>query len=215
MDGGQHSSPDVRCGLVRSSILGAPRQRRILSILRERSRPTTVDELHARLASDEGEASADATEMDPRALRTDLEHRCLPKLVAAGWIERRPAGYVVADPLPLEPDRLSLPDLRDPAHPSWDAAAVLLARPRRQDVLSVVADRSDRLTVSELAATLRDRERSSTTDERDPTLRTRLHHVDLPVLDDVGLVEYDPDERTVAPAPRLPTCLDRLALDTD
>ncbi|WP_338740442.1 DUF7344 domain-containing protein [Haloplanus salilacus] len=210
MDGEQDSLPAAGRGLVQSSILGAPRQRRILSILRDRGRPTTVDELRARLASDGSDASPDATEADRRGLRTDLAHRCLPKLVAAGWIERRPEGYVVVDPLPLESERLSLPDLREPEHPSWDAASVLLARPHRQDVLSVVAGRSDGLTVSELATELRDR-----VDDRDRTLRTGLHHVDLPVLADVGLVAYDPDERTVDPTPRLSTCLDRLDLDTD
>jgi hypothetical protein len=208
MDGEQHSSSDAENGLVRSSILGAPRQRRILSILWDRDRPTTVDALRVRLDSD-------AADADRRELRADLHHRCLPKLEAAGWIERRPRGYVLADPLPLETERLSLPDLGDPDHPSWDAASVLLARPRRQDVLSVVAGRSGRLTVSELAAELRDRERSPVGDGRDRSLPTELHHVDLPVLDDVGLVEYDPDGRTVAPAPRLPTCIDRLDLDTD
>lgn len=212
MNGEQHSSPDDGRGFVRASILGDPRQRRILAILRDRSRPTAVDELRARLGEDEdGSSPAEGSSR----LRTDLEHRCLPKLVAAGWIERRSEGYVVDDPLPLATERFSLPDITNPEHPSWDAASVLLTRPRRQDVLSVVAGRPGHLTVSDLVTELRRRAPPRRVDDRNRTLRTTLHHVDLPVLSDVGLVEYDPDGSTVAPGSRLPRCIDRLDFDTD
>ncbi|WP_422653629.1 DUF7344 domain-containing protein [Haloplanus sp.] len=145
----------------------------------------------------------------------DPTHRCLPKLVAAGWVERRPEGYLIADPLPLTAERFSPPDLQTPGHPSWDAASVLLARPRRRDILSVVAGQPDRLALSEPATDLHRQAPPRRADDRDRTLQATLHYVDLPVLADVGLVAYDPNELTVAPGSRLPKCMDRLGFETE
>jgi hypothetical protein len=209
MDGEQHPPPRGGDGVTRASILGAPRQRRILSILREHSRPTTVDELGVRLAAD---APSDATEAELEPIRADLRHRCLPKLESAGWIERCPEGYRLDEPLPLGTERLSLPPLEEPEHPSWEVASVLLARPYRQDILSIVGDRRDPLTVTELATELRGCGAFSA-DERN--LAINLHHVDLPTLADLGVLEYDRDDRTVERTPRLLTCVDRLDLDTE
>jgi len=212
MDGEPRPSSERGDELTRASILGSPRQRRILSILRDRSRPLTADELSVRLAAQgSGGAPSSVTEADVGPIRRDLRHRCLPKLEAAGWIERRSDGYLVDEPLPVTTEQLSLPGLRDPDHPSWAVASVLLARPYRPEILSVVADRSRPLTVAELATALRERG-AAPDDER--TLSIALHHVDLPSLGDVGVVEYDRDERTVAGTDRLSSCIDRLGIDT-
>lgn len=214
MDGEQHPPPEDEDGTTMASILGVPRQRRILSILRDLSRPLTVDELAARLAVDGTDADpSDVSGATLDTLRSDLRYRCLPRLDAAGWIDRRPDGYVLDDPLPLETDRLSLPELCEPDHPLWAVVTPLLARHHRPAILSIVDSRSRSLPVADLVAALRDREGTRTDDAR--ALSISLHHVDLPKLDDLGLVDYDPDEWTVAPTPRLSRCVDRLGIDAD
>lgn len=200
-------------GHLQSSILGAPRQRRILAMLRERSRPVTVDECVGELAATQDGPAAGATE----AVRTDLRHRCLPKLEAGGWIERRPEGIVAADPLPIATVPFSIPDLTEPDHPSWPVVSALLERPYRRGILSILGERCDRTRVDVLAAELRTWAGASwaTSTDCDGSLATTLHHVDLPKLAAIGVVEYDPDARTIGPTRRLRTCLDQLELDVE
>ncbi|MFB6196408.1 MAG: hypothetical protein ABEI80_09565 [Haloplanus sp.] len=203
--------------LERSLILGDPRQRRLLSILLDRGRPIPAHELSGQLAARETDTPrSDVTEADHRPIRADLRHRCLPQLEAVGWIERRPEGIVVDEPISVETGNLTLPGLRAPEHPTWDAVSVLLERLYRQDIVVIVADRR-RVTVAELVSALRARERASAgpLPDDDRTLRVALHHVDLPKLADVGLLEYDPDEKTAAGTDRLRPFADRVDLDIE
>ncbi|MFB6305039.1 MAG: hypothetical protein ABEH47_07725, partial [Haloferacaceae archaeon] len=161
-----------------------------------------MDELSARLAAREAS--------DRGSIRIDLRHRCLPKLETVGWIERRRGGLVVDEPFPLDHGRLSVPDVRDPEHPDWEAISALLARSRRLELASLVADRPRPVSVEDLAAELSSGARG--TDESRPaadrTLLTEFRHVDLPKLDDVGLIEYDAREGTVAGTRRLSALVD-------
>jgi len=217
MEGESQPFPGERDRLQRSTILADPRQRRILAALRTRS-PATLDELGRRLATTADRN--DGVAVDSESIRADLRHRCLPGLEAVGWIERGPDGACLDEPLFDETVPFSPPDLRAPDDPAWDVVSALLARPYRQDVLSVVASHDGGTTVEELAAELRDRDRdrdratraTRVGDER--TLRTALHHVDLPKLAGTGVIDYDPDRRRAVPTDRLPTCIDRLELGT-
>jgi DNA-binding transcriptional ArsR family regulator len=142
---------------------------------------------------------------DRRSVELDLHHRCLPKLEAVGWIERRPEGIVVDEPLRLGAESFSPPDLREPDHPDWDAVAVLLGDPRREAIASLVVGRRHRVAVDDLVAELRAATPAVRGDlpEDDRTLRIALHQIDLPQLATVGLLEYDRDGRTVARTDRL------------
>ncbi|MFB6301542.1 MAG: hypothetical protein ABEH78_01575 [Haloferacaceae archaeon] len=194
--------------LEESSILGDPRQRRTLSILLDRSEPITVHELGVRIAAREADvAPSDATEADSQSIRKDLYHRCLPKLQAVGWIERRSGGIIADEPLHLENGTLSLPDLREPEHPAWEAISVLLARPYRQDLASIIAERCPRIALEELTTELLTRGRVRWTRSED-ALSSRLHHVDLPKLAEVGVVEYDAGDNVVACTSRLTSLVD-------
>jgi hypothetical protein len=194
--------------LERSSILGDCRQRRVLSLLLDRDGPTTVHELSVQLvARTDGVAPSAVTEADYRPVRMDLRHRCLPKLRAVGWIERRADGLVADESLTLGTEQLSPPDLRDPDHPFWEVVSVLLARPYRQDLASLVAERDRRVTVDELATELSARApRVRLPDDR--RLAVALYHLDLPKLASVGVVDFDPDERTAVRTDRLPQFAD-------
>lgn len=204
------------------SALGDPRQRRILSVLQDRASPMTVRDLAVRLAAEEaGTAVTDVTEEDHRPIRVDLHHRCLPKLEALGWIDRRPEGVVAVGGPSLAVERGSLlegrdadkPDGRpDDARPAPEAIDALLARPRRRELVSILAEYDRRLSLAELATELAEHRRDSRTRERDEdetSVRCTLHHVDLPRLAEAGLIEYDHDERTITPTRRLRTLADR------
>lgn len=202
--------------LMRSTILADPRQRRVLSILLDQSHPMTDRDLAVQLAAREAGTPSDVTEKDHQPIRVDLHHRCLPKLEAVGWIERHPEGVVAAEQLSFGDTDLSVADLRDPDHPSWEAVAALLARPRRQDLVSIIAGQRRPFALEELATELASRGYPSwTTDEgRDEsTLRSMLHHVDLPRLAAVGLIEYDRDEKTITCNRSLMTLVNRTGLD--
>jgi PAS domain-containing protein len=86
---------------------------------------------------------------------------------------------------------------------------VLLVRPRRQDIPSVVAGQPARLALSELTTDLHRQAPPRRVDDRGRTLQVTLHHVDLPVLAAPGPVACDPDDLTVAPGSRLPECMAR------
>jgi len=203
MDVGSRRQPGCGDDFERSSILGDCRQRRILSILLDRSGPTTVHELGIQLvARAEGIAPSAVAEMDCRPVRLDLRHRCLPKLRAVGWIERRADG-LVADGFPsLGMEMLSPPELRNPDNPFWEVVSVLLARSYRQDLASLLADRDRRITVDELATELSARAPPVRLPD-DRRLAVALYHADLPKLASVGVVDFDSGERTAVPTDRL------------
>lgn len=203
--------------LVRSTILADPRQRQILSILLDQSHPLTDRDLAVQLAAREtGTPPSDVTEKDHQPIRVDLHHRCLPKLEAAGWIERHPEGVVAAEQLSFGDTDLSVADLQDPDHTSWEAVAALLARPRRQDLVSIIAGQRRLVALEELATELASRGYPSwTTDvgRDESTILGMLHHVDLPKLAAVGLIEYDHDEKTVTCNRSLMTLVNRTDID--
>lgn len=198
-----------------SSILGEPRQRRVLSILLNQPQPMTVRDLGVQIAAHETErAPSDVPEEDHQPIRVDLHHRCLPKLEAVGWIERHPEGVIAAESLPFGDEESSFPDLQDPNYP-WEAIGALLARPRRQDVVAIVAGQCHRLTLEGLATELAEYGHASWATERredEPTLRSLLHHIDLPKLAEVGLIEYDRDEKTVTRTSSLMALVDQTDL---
>lgn len=201
--------------LVRSAILADPNQRRILSCLLAQFRPTTERDLAVQLAAREtGHSPADVTEEACQQFLLHLQHQWLPKLDAAGWIERHPEGIVLAERRSFERLGASLPEIESSDLPSWEALAALLARPRRRDVVSTVASHRRPLSLDELATALTASEYVSGTTASGETNRLpgTLHHVDLPKLDDVGLIEYDSDERTITRTSSLLTLVARTEL---
>jgi hypothetical protein len=197
---------------VRSDVLADPRQRRVISILLAQSGPITERDLATRLAAREVETSpAGVTGEDRQRVGWDLYHRCLPMLEAAGWIVRYPVGIVASEHLSAETLGVSLADFDDIDSSSWESLAVLFARPRRQQVAAVLAGRHRPLSLDELGAELTTADASSTPDGdgNELTLRVMLHHIHLPALAEVGLVEYDSAERTVTPRRKLTALVDR------
>lgn len=194
--------------LEQSSILDDSRQRCILSILLEHSHPMTDRDLAVQIAAREaGTTPSDLTEEDYGAIQADLHHRCLPKLEAVGWIERRPEGIVASESLSsgkADPSLLSLEDAD--ADVRWEQLAAVLARPHRKYLLSILVRKDRPLSLEELAGEVAAYEHPRwTIDGDEETLSVALHHVDLPALEAVGLLRYDPDEKTITRDPALAT----------
>lgn len=79
----------------------------------------------------------------------------------------------------------------------------LLSDERRRHVVAALADRTTEITLDELVSTITSRNLAGS-EATDPAatkkrIKIALHHVHLPKLDDAGVVEYDPDARTVTP----------------
>lgn len=192
--------------LLNSSILVDARHRQLLAAIQGGSAPLTERDLAVHLAAQEADKSPSAvTKRERKEAQIALHHRYLPKMDQAGLIERQGDGYVATGQLPLEDLDRELPRTDDPGVQSWEALGALLARPRRQDIVSILADRRDPITLEDLASEVAQDQRSRTTDggEAVPGLQATLHHVDLPTLDDVGLIDYDREKKTITRGPPL------------
>lgn len=87
---------------------------------------------------------------------------------------------------------------------SLDALFGLLANRRRRYVLYCLSDAGDTdLSTDRVAEAVLERERewdaapSTAGRDREDAIRTELHHEHLPHLADAGLIDYDPETRTV------------------
>lgn len=74
----------------------------------------------------------------------------------------------------------------------------LLGDERRRTAANVLAEQSSSLTLSELATELAARE-TAAENVSQRTLEVRLHHVHLPLMDDVGVLDYDSEANHVDP----------------
>lgn len=76
-----------------------------------------------------------------------------------------------------------------------------LAHRRRREALAALQEQGESMTLVELSHHLMDAFRGPNQNEA-KRLQLTLHHRHLPKLDDAGLVEFDPDEKTVTPTER-------------
>lgn len=80
----------------------------------------------------------------------------------------------------------------------------VLANPRRFETLRVLADRSDAVTVAELAEAIAETETSDGVPSKSArdSVYASLHQTHLPKLHELGLVDYDREHRVVEPLDR-------------
>lgn len=192
--------------------LSVARRRRILGVLLAAAGPLREAELVRRVvAAETGRSSVPGSRRQRRRRRT-LQHVHLPALANASLVDWTDPGSPVSvtdHPIFDQPnvDHLLSPDDR------WDDVYACLAVGRRRHILARLDVESGPLPLSELATDL-----DAVAPETGETASARssvsplLHHVDLPRLDEVGLVSYDRDARSVALAddPWLATALDTL-----
>lgn len=168
------------------------RRRAILACLLDDA-PLRVPTLAERLAADDAAASAPDPEAVDR-VAANLHHVHLPALEAVGLIDRdRAAGTVAPSDHLLYDD----PDFRGflAADDGLDDLVECLADDCRRAVLKVLDEREEPITRDDLA-----RAAAPPLSARAEELRVDLHHVHLPKLDAMGLLEYDASTAIVEPA---------------
>ncbi|WP_227131703.1 DUF7344 domain-containing protein [Halorubellus salinus] len=76
----------------------------------------------------------------------------------------------------------------------------VLAEERRRTACDVLAEREHDVQLGDLADAVAGREASDHAPASTEAVRVTLHHVHLPLLDDVGAVDYDPSTTRVTPS---------------
>lgn len=166
--------------------------RTALATLRRHSEPVAVEDLAAALAAnDETDLTAE------RDVLIDLTHSVLPKLEAAGLVERSESGVAVADH-----PALSDPAIRRLLDDGADGVLDALSDERRRITVSVLRSRSSPIDRRDLAAAVAARERHLSTsdvpEEAVSSVLASLHHVHLPTLENAGLIRIDDERRRIA-----------------
>ena len=198
-------TPDTQ---LLSTILSDVRQRRILSILADQACPLTERDLAVQLAAHElGKSPSEVSASERRSREIALHHQKLPMLDSAGLIERTSAGISLVPWFPIDVDSygVSVPPADAPEDPAWELLAAVVKCPYRQHVVSMVDEATDPSPLEDLASELAEHEQYQTGSESSAYDRfmMRLHHVDLPKLDALGVLDYDHLERTVTPSQSL------------
>lgn len=192
-----------------ASVVARPTGRRLLSVLCSSSHPLTVRDIAVGVAT----TGTDSSEFDGERerLQLHLAHEFLPKLRTEGWIERRTEGIVTTERFSLDGTVVTESLLAEADHPAWKPFAALVGRPLRQAVVTELsdADATEGLTLPAIAsavgaspsASVSDRGTGGDSRDRSQyeldSLRTQLHHVELPALHEVELVRYDVSDRLV------------------
>lgn len=180
------------------------RRRDVLRILGENERISdhALASAVAEIESERGKAHADA-----ETVAIALYHTHLPKLADAGLIEYdETSGSIRRTEHPAWRGGLErvLGSPGDDEGREWDRLFRTLTAPRRWAVVSILAGRRAPVSVSDLATLLAAREAGVSPLDvpragRRP-VAISLRHVHLPMLADVGLIEYDEASNAVAPS---------------
>lgn len=183
----EHSQSEVLTALAHQ------RRRTTLSLLQHLDAPA-VGELATELAADEaGKLPSQVTPTEAERVEVALEHTHLPKLVAADLLARED-GRVTTTSHPALADP-TVATLVDSDADEWDDVLAALADARRCLALTVLYGADGPMDRSTLAA-----EVSALLADAPPVdaVERDLHHAHLPVLDEAGLVTYDPAAGTVS-----------------
>lgn len=173
------------------------RRRRVLSLLLGRPSPVDVEDLCVELAAMEEETSLrSVSDESVQSMRTDLHHVHLPILEETALVRwDRTAETVTTSEAPVLIDEWFVRILETDV-PKWDEVLASLAHRRRRVVLSVLGDHDGAMDRRTLATAVADRTAADESSTED--LRVSLSHVDLPKLQQAGLVRYDADAGTVS-----------------
>jgi hypothetical protein len=150
-------------------------------------------------AAETGRPLVDVSREAVRERWLELVHTHLPALASVGLLEYDEADGTVAT---TDHSALADPRLREIVaadEAGFDAVLEGLADERRRIVLGVLEGRDEPIDRRTLAREVADTESrvDSTPDSVDEVV-VSLHHLHLPKLDAVGLLEYDADAGTVA-----------------
>ncbi|SIR77295.1 DUF7344 domain-containing protein [Natronorubrum thiooxidans] len=170
-----------------------PRRIRLLKILSATQTRLSLTELTTALVESEGiDGSNEQTRDD---VRISLMHTHLPRLADNDIIEwDTETGVALASEHPLPPaDLASLLELCE--RKNCDRLLEVLVHPVRIGVFSMVSDSDQPLSVKTLASKLAARNVGSLSDSK--RAMVLLHHTHLPMLADVGVLEFDHESGVV------------------
>ena len=94
----------------------------------------------------------------------------------------------------------------DESGESFDRLFRILAHSCRRHALVCLQDRSESVTITELATEIRAREQPSAGTEEEidkDQVVAALYHTHLPKLEEAGLIRFDPAQKTVVPTDRI------------
>lgn len=178
----------------------APQRRIVLEALCE-SGQLSLASLADRVAARRLDvSSSDVTEEAHEQAAVGLYHNHLRKLSEAGFVdqlEEDDATTVSLTPL-IGPDRIH--ELIETAEGSWEELDALLGEERRRHVVALLLSGDEPLSLDELAKRVAERERSdvdASDGEHLESVRVSLHHLHLPKLSEVGVLDYDSESRFV------------------
>lgn len=171
-------------------LLADPLQRQVLAVLATQDGSMTVRELAAKLVATGQGGSAES-------VRAKLRHVHLPKLEAAGFVSwDQSRAVVTGDTGPTYTER-ELLRVVEAVDEGWGDVLETVTCERRRTVLAVLDSRSE-LSLDDLAREVAAREAAGSPPSPGiDDLRLQLHHVHLPKLEQAGVVDYDPENRTV------------------
>ncbi|AHG00895.1 hypothetical protein HALLA_11620 [Halostagnicola larsenii XH-48] len=189
--------------------LASPVRRRLVAIVFDAPQSTqTASELAERLETADRTLQVGSLE----SLLVDLHHRHLPMLSDAGLIaydsETKRATAAI-ETSTLEEGTLDAFEVEftngfefpDRSAEETDALFKALADPRRRCILETLSDRSHAVTVESIAIELTSQSDAGTDRSIAPGdwrhVVGAITHADLPLLEDAGLIEYDPDANRV------------------
>ena len=191
------------------SCLAHPARRFVLScVAADRSRSICRDDLETAFVGWHSmKPREDASAADQRQANAALRHLHLPALVEAGFV-REVDNLIVVDghPALLDPGiKAAMSAVGDAEmQPVFQA----LADAERRAVLDVLSHQYRPIHVEELARELAARSSESTGPAAHERIHRRLHHVQLPLLADAGLISRDDNRDLVgytgSPALRIP-----------
>lgn len=183
------------CSPATVRALGTPLRRRLVCVLLDRS-PLQWAELVDAVA---------APTDDSHGMSVGLQHSHLPALTAArlATTERSARSVSLGSHPDLHDGPLSVPVLERVDQQVWTAVNVIHQDPWRGEVISFLAESGSTATLAALTRRVaRSFERSDddavTTDTLGGPISSALHHVHLPKLSAVGLLDYDEDSGEVA-----------------
>lgn len=174
--------------------LADEKRRTTLSVLEQRTEPTTVEELSTLVAAREAGLSPDAVaDADREQVLVRLAHIHLPRLEASGLLRRTEDGRVDRAQHSFWTDSKFRRLLGGLDAPSTTVTGTLrlLSNDHRRTIISVLNSCRE-CTVSEMVATLLDAPLSSEDRRR---LLIALDHVHIPMLAGEGVVELSSDRQ--------------------
>lgn len=205
----KHATGDEKRLNAALKALASPVRRHLVAIVFDAPQSTqTASELAERLEAADGALQIGSLE----SVRIDLHHRHLPMLSDAGLVTYDSETKRVTAAIDTVTLKEGTPDVFEAGFidgfefpersaEETDALFEAIAGSRRRRILETLSDRSHAVTLESIAIELTRHSDSGTSRSIAPGdwrhVMGAITHTDLPLLEDAGLIEYDPDANRV------------------